>query len=284
MAALLSLVSPGISTHTAAPPSHPAQEHGPGGKRFTFCIGKDASQPQRSRFLMAAKQVGAAARLAAALLAAAGLAAARLAAAAARDSSSLPGCWAGQQQGAHCPPCAGHTWPTWHACSGLWRPILSPCRPPTLLLTRGSAGRAGRGAPVPQQPLPRPALCAPALQFVCHPGAVAVRGAALLAACCLWLALRPPGWALRHASRHPAGAPLPPNCGPATCHATVVLPPASFLEPTIAPPQPAQPASARPSAPAPLVVHVSPLPKQAMLSPTCSTSLHWLTTCSLSRQ
>lgn len=34
------------------------REHGPGGKRFTFCIGKDASQPQRSRFLMAAKQGG----------------------------------------------------------------------------------------------------------------------------------------------------------------------------------------------------------------------------------
>lgn len=40
-----------------APPLAP-QEHGPGGKRFTFCIGKDAAQPQRSRFLMAAKQVG----------------------------------------------------------------------------------------------------------------------------------------------------------------------------------------------------------------------------------
>ena len=31
---------------------------GPGGKRFTFHIGKDSSQPQRSRFLLAAKQVG----------------------------------------------------------------------------------------------------------------------------------------------------------------------------------------------------------------------------------
>ncbi|EFN55415.1 hypothetical protein CHLNCDRAFT_58003 [Chlorella variabilis] len=34
------------------------REHGPSGKRFTFHIGKDASQPQRSRFLMAAKQGG----------------------------------------------------------------------------------------------------------------------------------------------------------------------------------------------------------------------------------
>lgn len=33
------------------------REHGPGGKRFTFHIGKDAAQPQRSRFLMAAKPV-----------------------------------------------------------------------------------------------------------------------------------------------------------------------------------------------------------------------------------
>ena len=34
------------------------REHGPGGRRFSFCIGKDASQPQRSRFLMAAKPGG----------------------------------------------------------------------------------------------------------------------------------------------------------------------------------------------------------------------------------
>ncbi|KAL4428496.1 hypothetical protein ABPG75_002585 [Micractinium tetrahymenae] len=34
------------------------RENGPGGKRFTFHIGKDASQPQRSRFLMAAKHGG----------------------------------------------------------------------------------------------------------------------------------------------------------------------------------------------------------------------------------
>ncbi len=33
------------------------RENGPGGKRFTFHIGKDAAQPQRSRFLMAAKHV-----------------------------------------------------------------------------------------------------------------------------------------------------------------------------------------------------------------------------------
>ncbi|KAL4439179.1 hypothetical protein ABPG77_004081 [Micractinium sp. CCAP 211/92] len=34
------------------------RENGPGGKRFTFHIGKDAAQPQRSRFLMAAKHGG----------------------------------------------------------------------------------------------------------------------------------------------------------------------------------------------------------------------------------
>jgi hypothetical protein len=32
------------------------RENGPGGKRFTLHIGKDAAQPQRSRFLLAAKQ------------------------------------------------------------------------------------------------------------------------------------------------------------------------------------------------------------------------------------
>lgn len=36
------------------------RENGPGGRRFTFHIGKDAAQPQRSRFLMAAKHVSAA--------------------------------------------------------------------------------------------------------------------------------------------------------------------------------------------------------------------------------
>ena len=34
----------------------PAAGGGGGGRRFTFHIGKDAAQPQRSRFLMAAKQ------------------------------------------------------------------------------------------------------------------------------------------------------------------------------------------------------------------------------------
>lgn len=139
--------------------AHSLQEHGPGGKRFTFCIGKDASQPQRSRFLMTAKQVGA-----------------EIAALYAVDCFCCTG------------PCCGH------GCLGSCRtagplnalaaqgllcpwlrpqvvdlvaPIMNQCSLPI----NCAAGRAGRGAPLPQQPLPRPAVRPPALQHVCHPSA-----------------------------------------------------------------------------------------------------------------
>lgn len=153
---------------SAAAPLHPAQEHGPGGKRFTFCIGKDASQPQRSRFLMAAKQVRCTAL--------------RVAVAAPRGCAATEG----QQQtlnrgggsvlrfGRVCGGAATKGCRRVRRLVGWADPMPAVCSPAAPMapppISR-CAGRARRGAPVPQQPLPRPAVRAPALQHVCHPGA-----------------------------------------------------------------------------------------------------------------